>query len=185
MTGSVPTSYIEITGYPEAGPDPQAVDFVVSYGFVTSGGEEAIGHLKTKLVNIRPGTVTGAAAPGPVPPGPVGDAALGDFPPPPGGFCVDTVPVPYPVCWTVHLTNQSVNLPGTVAQCSMDWGDGTPIQVYVGSSPQCQTGYFFTHIYANHGAVSHQDHYNVVLTNTFNNGAAPKTYVYAINNIPY
>lgn len=122
MTGSVPTSYIEITGYPEAGSDPQVVDFVVSYGFVTTGGEEAIGHLKTKLVNIRPGTVTGAAAPGPVPPGPVGDAALGDFPPPPGGFCVDTVPVPYPVCWTVHLTNQSVNLPGTVAQCSMDWG---------------------------------------------------------------
>lgn len=52
--GSVPTSYMEIAVEPVAGSPTEIVDFTLSYGFENIGGGKAnIGHIKTRLTNIR------------------------------------------------------------------------------------------------------------------------------------
>jgi hypothetical protein len=76
--GSVPTSYIEIYAEPEPGPGtPQYVDFTLSYGFDGIGGSvKNVGHIQTRLTNLRFAVAPVAPAP-PGPPGPA-PACVGD-----------------------------------------------------------------------------------------------------------
>jgi hypothetical protein len=52
-TGTVPTSYMEITVTPNVPVSPTSVDINLSYGFTELGEQTpAIGHIKTTLTNI-------------------------------------------------------------------------------------------------------------------------------------
>jgi hypothetical protein len=58
MAGSVQSSYMEMTmipgpnATPPAAPLPRYVDVTVHYGFQETGGDNAVGHIKTRLSNV-------------------------------------------------------------------------------------------------------------------------------------